>query len=127
MFFRISDMPTTIRAIDPRADYLEQRLKGCRRVRGQWKEIPVENGKLLCETLGLELHVDGNRLRFFDAATQQYLASPEERAEIAEERIGVAEERAHQAETARRRVEEENERLRRKLEALRRARKNGAG
>src|SRR5262245_1911475 len=83
---------------DPRADYIEPRLRGFRRVRGQWKEIPVVDGKLYCETLGLELHVDGNRLRFFDPATGQYLASPEERAEVAEERAEAAEKRAGKAE-----------------------------
>jgi Uma2 family endonuclease len=114
---------------DPTGDYIKQRLQGFRRVRGQWQEIPLLNGKLFCETLGLELHVDGARLRFFDPQTQQYLAGPEERAEAEKERAEAekeraqnAEERAGQAEAAQRRLAEENERLRQENEALRRNR-----
>jgi Uma2 family endonuclease len=126
---------------DPTGDYLKPRLQGFRRVRGRWQEIPVVDGKLFCETLGLELHVDGARLRFFDPQTQRYLASPEERAEVAEERAesaeeraanaearaANAEERAGQAKASQRRVAEENERLRQEIEALRRSRQADGG
>ncbi|MFO0964171.1 MAG: Uma2 family endonuclease [Gemmataceae bacterium] len=124
---------------DPTGDYIEGQLQGWRRVRGQWKEMPVHNGKLYCATLGLELHVDGTRLRFFDPETQQYLANPEERAEAEKERADTEKERAaaerrraeaerrraEQAEAERIRVEQENERLRREIEALRRGRPAG--
>jgi Uma2 family endonuclease len=98
---------------DPTGDYIKQRLQGFRRVRSQWQEIPVVDGKLFCETLGLELHADGARLRFFDPQTRRYLAGPDERAEIAE--------------AAQQRLAEENERLRQELESLRRSSGADAG
>ncbi|MFO0967424.1 MAG: Uma2 family endonuclease [Gemmataceae bacterium] len=110
---------------DPTGDYLKDRLRGFRRVRGQWKPIAVVNGTLFCKTLGLELHVDGIRLRFFDPEAGKYLLNPLERAEKAEEAVRSERARADSAQTAQRRLAEENERLRREIEALRRPRPNG--
>lgn len=87
---------------DPTGDYLQPPLQGLRLVNGNY--LPVEtttspDGTLVLPSsiLGLELHLIGKEMRFFDPVTQQLLLTHEEQAaarQTAEERAQTAEERA---------------------------------
>jgi hypothetical protein len=100
---------------DPRAEYLEPPLRGHRLHGKRFVRIKPVAGRLPSKVLGLHLERQGQRLRFYDPVSGQYLRSRLET--IAEERAA----RQRDAE-ARRQAEAEVERLRRELEALRRQR-----
>ncbi|MEO1147380.1 MAG: Uma2 family endonuclease [Cyanobacteria bacterium J06638_22] len=87
---------------DPTGDYLTPHLLGSRLVDGSYTLVPtttLADGAIALPSavLGLELHLKGNAMRFYDPATQRYLLTHEEEAaarKTAEERAQTAEERA---------------------------------
>jgi Uma2 family endonuclease len=125
---------------DPLGDYLKPPMKGYRLRGGQYHPIRFVAGRLPSQVLGLHLERNGQELRLYDPATERWLPTPRERAEIAEERSQQeaearrqAEERSQQEAEARRQAEErsqreaearllleaETERLRREIAELR--------
>ncbi len=105
---------------------------GFRLVGGTYQEIGFVEGRLPCETLGLELGERDGVLRLYDPVTETWLGPSREHVDEAETRASEAETRASEAETraseaenriaeevrARRDAEAENERLRAALERL---------
>jgi Uma2 family endonuclease len=91
---------------DPTGDYLRPPLQGLRLERGHYEPVPtteLTDGTIVLPSpiLGLELHLRGLTLRFYDPATQHYLLAHEEEIEarqIAEVRAQTAEVRAQAAE-----------------------------
>ena len=72
---------------DPTGDYLVPVLKGHRLGRdGRYQPLDLAaRGSLLCgssEVLGLELHLDGKRLRYFDPEPGAYLTTNREKEEV---------------------------------------------
>ena len=79
---------------DPTGDYLDPILKGRALADGRYRELELErrDGGLcrFSEVLGLDLRLEGGRLRFFDPRRREYLLTPEEQhqaLEAAEARI----------------------------------------
>ncbi|MXW48756.1 MAG: Uma2 family endonuclease [Gammaproteobacteria bacterium] len=79
---------------DPTGDYLDPILKGRALADGRYRELELErrDGGLcrFSEVLGLDLRLEGGRLRFFDPKGGKYLLTPEEQRralEAAEARI----------------------------------------
>lgn len=119
---------------DPFEDYLKPSFQGYRLRGKRYVRIKPVAGRLPSEVLGLHLERQGERLRFYDPVSGQYLPSRPET--IAEERAGRLRSEAgrkreararRQAEAdrereaqARRQAEAETARLRREIEALRR-------
>lgn len=91
---------------DPRAEYLKPPLQGFRLVDGDYVPIPLVNGRLPSQVLGLHLERDGEQLRLFDPVTGRRLLTAAERAETAE--------------AERQRIAEDFDRLRQEFEAFRR-------
>src|SRR5579871_2794817 len=87
---------------DPRGDYLRPRLQGSELVNGEYVPMPMMVDRIHSKMLGLDLVVDGDRMRFYDPKREQWLFTPLENARRAE---------AAEAEIAR---------LQAELEALRR-------
>lgn len=87
---------------DPTGDYLTPALQGLRLVEGNYTPVPtstLSDGTIVLSSavLGLELHLKGTAMRFYNPAMQQYLLTHEEEAaarQTAEERAQTAEERA---------------------------------
>ena len=76
---------------DPTGDYLDPILKGrALGADGRYRELALEerDGGLcrFSEVLGLDLRLEGERLRFFDPKRGKYLLTPEEQHEALEER-----------------------------------------
>ncbi len=94
---------------DPRADYLNPRLKGFRLRGGEYASISPVDGRLPSRLLQLHLEPAGQELRLFDPATERWLPTPKELFE--QEKL-----RADHAERAKAVLIEENERLRRQLQ-----------
>lgn len=92
---------------DPEYDYLPESLVAYRLINGELRLVPVENGRIFSDELGLEIVDTGEGLRFFNPATQESLGT------LSEERHARLEERnarmAAEAELAR--VREELKRL----------------
>ena len=86
---------------DPEYDYLDEALIGYKLEGGQYQPVEIKEGRVLSETLGLELVDTGDTLRLFDTKTERFLPTPAEEAE------------------ARRQAEAELARLREELERLR--------
>jgi Uma2 family endonuclease len=97
---------------DPRADYLDPRLKGFRLRGREYAPISLVAGRMPSKLLQLHLEPAGQELRLFDPATAQWLPTPKELFE---------QEKREKAALA-----EENARLRQQLERLLRERKNGS-
>ena len=97
---------------DPTGDYLEPRLQGFRLIEGRYQPIPVEDGRMHSEQLGLDLVQQGETLRLFDPQRGVFLPTGLEMARRAE---AEAEARAE--------AESEVARLRAELAALRGAKK----
>jgi Uma2 family endonuclease len=104
---------------DPFGDYLKpDRLRGYRLRKAEYAPIPLVDGRMPSQVLGLHLEPHGDTLRLYDPETKTWLLTPDERAEQETQR-------AEQAEREKAAIAEENERLRRQLEQLLRERKNG--
>lgn len=101
---------------DPEGDYLEPMLQG-RRLEsdGEYRALALErrDGSLCHGTmLGLELRLQGDRLRLFDPRRGDYLLTPREK----EEALRGTEEALRGTEEALRALQAENEDLRRRLQ-----------
>lgn len=95
---------------DPFGDYLKpQRLRGYRLRKEEYVPIPLVDGRMPSQMLGLHLEPDGETLRLYDPQTKTRLVTPDERAEQEKQR-------ADQAEREIAALVEENEHLRRQLE-----------
>ena len=108
---------------DPEGDYLEPMLQG-RRLEsdGEYRALAMErrDGTLSHGTmLGLELRLQGDRLRLFDPRRGDYLLTPREKEEAlrgTEEALRGTEEVLRGTEEALRALQAENEDLRRRLQ-----------
>jgi Uma2 family endonuclease len=115
---------------DPTGDYLTPPLRGRRLdASNTYHPIPSArtpngNGSILVlpsQVLDLELHLEGDRLRLFDPASQSYLLSHEEEREIrmqAEARAKAAEARAQTAEAHIEAAEAAQQQLEERLKAM---------
>ena len=90
-----------------------------------YEEIAFVEGRLPCETLGLELGERDGVLRLYDPVTETWLGTSPERVDEANARASEAETRVLEAETrvseearARREAEAELEKLRAALQRL---------
>ncbi|HLK59939.1 MAG TPA: Uma2 family endonuclease [Chthonomonadaceae bacterium] len=115
---------------DPTGDYLKPNLQGFRLQNGAYASIPLQNGRLICEQLQLELMAQGQRLRFYAPQQEVWLLNYQEQKDRADteakarqdverqltEEIGRADAEAK----ARTEAEAEIARLKAELEALRR-------
>jgi len=110
LYERVLAVPEYV-LFDPKDEYLRPRFQMFRLREGRYEAVPVIDNRMYSEQLGLELVADGNRLRFFDPQTGEFLPS------LAEMRIKAAAEAE-----AREQVQAENARLRAELDALRRER-----
>ena len=63
---------------DPRAEYLNPALQGYRLRRGRYEPIAPVAGRLSSRELQLNLEADGNRLRFYDPASERWLPTSQE-------------------------------------------------
>jgi ABC-type multidrug transport system ATPase subunit len=105
---------------DPTGDYLKPRLQGHRLVDGRYVALELVDGRLHSEVLGLDLVMEGERLRLYDPARGVFLLDPLEQTRRANAEAARAEAEARRAEAA----EAESARLRAALEALRRQQGN---
>jgi len=127
---------------DPRAEYISQRLRGFRLQNGEYVAILLEDGRMSSEQLGLELVVEGARLRLYDPVAGRFLRNVTEaevriaaiEEQVIAEAIGreraeanAAAEAAARAEADARRAdsEAENARLRAELAAIREKEQRG--
>jgi len=115
---------------DPLQEYVKEGMQGYRLVGGRYEAIaPVEPGRFWSEELGVELRLEGKRIRVYDPVAgrgmlrREELAkaqrAAQERAAEAQERAAEAERRAAQEAEARRQLEAELERLKAELERRR--------
>ena len=109
---------------DPTGDYLDPILKGrALGADGRYRELELEerDGGLcrLSEVLGLDLRLEGERLRFFDPKSGEYLLAPEEQHEALEERDRALKEQRHALEEQHQALEAAEARIR-ELERQRR-------
>jgi hypothetical protein len=94
---------------DPSGVELSPPLQGYRLTDGALREIKVVDGKLRCQTLGIDLHLDGNDLVLTDIQSAQELlteAESERCAKESERRAKESERRAKEAEHNAREVAE---------------------
>ncbi len=116
---------------DPTEDYLKPPLQGSRLVGGDYLPIPLVNGRLYSQVLGLHLERDGKELRLFDPVAGRRLLKQAERLEMEKRLREEQRQRAEAAEAAldaekqradalQQKLVDENDRLRQEIEALRR-------
>ena len=91
---------------------------GFRLVGDTYQEIAFVEGRLPCETLGLELGERDGVLRLYDPVTEMWLGTSPERVDEANARASEAETRASEEARARREAETELEKLRAALQRL---------
>ncbi|HVC96433.1 MAG TPA: Uma2 family endonuclease [Pirellulales bacterium] len=101
---------------DPRAEYLNPRLKGYRLTAGEYVPIEPSDNLYCSKSLGLHLQPRGNELRLYDPATGAWLPTEVETREA----LGETREALGKSQAALAAIEAENERLRRELDELRR-------
>ena len=107
---------------DPKGEYLSPPLRGYRLQNGRYVPIPLEDGRMRSEQIGLELVLQGDRLRFYDPTAGRFLPTLEEseaQRAIAEAGRNEAEAGRTEAEAGRTEAEAEVARLRAELAALR--------
>ena len=108
---------------DPTGDYLNPGLQGYRLVGGRYVPMELVDGRLYSEKLGLELVMEGERLRLHDPATDEWLLDHVEQVDKTQweaSRARQAELRAEEEALARRALEEQNRMLLEQIEALNR-------
>lgn len=99
---------------DPEAEYLTPPLQGHRLTGGTYTPlVAAENGALRCDTLGLSLRLENDRLELYDAATGARLARLGEQADVERQRADV---QGRRADAERERAEAEWERAEAELE-----------
>ena len=96
---------------DPTGDYLDPVLKGrALDADGKYRELELEDRDgglcLFSKVLGLDLRLEGERLRFFDPKRGEYLLTPTEQHEALEERDRALEEQRRALEAAEARIRE---------------------
>src|SRR5579859_2783862 len=74
---------------DPTGDYLKPKLQGLRLRDGVYEPIPLVGGRLYSEQLGLELVMEGERLRLFDPVKGEWLLSAAELAQARAADVGA--------------------------------------
>ncbi len=111
-------------------DYLQPRFQGYRLVRGNYRPMKLEDGRLLSRQLGLILQPEGKELRLIDPETGRRIPTRAESQQAAERARQAAEQarqaaevRAQEEARGRLRAEAEIEQLRQQLAA--RNRPNG--
>ena len=111
---------------DPTGDYLDPLLKGARLGAGEYEPIPsvaaVDGGLRMRSDLGLELRLEGGRLRLFDPEAGTYLRTADEEAVRAEDEAVRADSEAARADTAEAAAAEARRRVAELEAALRTAR-----
>lgn len=95
---------------DPTGDYLNPRLQGWRLMDGRYQPIPLENGRMHSEHLGLDLVQQGETMRLFDPRRGEFLLNILEMAQFARAETQRAELEAQKAELETRRAELEMQR-----------------
>ncbi len=106
---------------DPTGDYLNPRLQGFRLIDGRYQAIPLENGRMRSEQLGLDLVQQGETMRLFDPRRGEFLLDILEamqRIAMEEQRAAEADRRAEAEAQSRAEAEADNARLRAQLAAL---------
>ena len=103
---------------DPKGEYLSPRLQGYRLSGGAYRRIEAERvlpaGDLRMRSeLGVELRLEGGRLRYYDLARGRYLRTPAESEEMLEEAATRLDEEAAARRAAEARIAELEARLRR--------------
>jgi Uma2 family endonuclease len=115
---------------DPREKTLAgASLCAYRLIDDEYELIPIVDGRVTSEVLGLQLEASGEHLRLFDPKQGSYLLTPDEtRAALERETTArlAAEEVSQRETTARLAAEAEVEQLRCEIEALRRAAASGS-
>ena len=110
---------------DPTGDYLNPRLQGFRLVEGRYQAIPLENGRMRSEQLGLDLVQQGETMRLFDPQRGEFLLDALEMAQRVAMEAKRADLEAYKAELAAQKAEAEtqraNEEAQRAADADRRA------
>ena len=100
---------------DPTGDYLDPILKGRALADGRYRELELErrDGGLcrFSEVLGLDLRLEGGRLRFFDPRRGEYLLTPEEQRQIIGAKDRALEEERRTVEEQRRAIGERDRAL----------------
>ena len=100
-------------------DWIQAGLRGYRLDGAEYRELqPGPDGRLVSQQLGLELAVEGRRLRFYSPGSTRPLLAPRDRAEL--ER-GRAESERERAERERDRAERERDRAERERDRAERA------
>ena len=95
---------------DPLDEYLKPRLQGFNWVSGEYHAIPLIEGKLKSEVLGLTIGSEADMIKLWDAQTGKELLPPEKEAQARR----AAEARANAAEAEVERLRAELERLKEK-------------
>ena len=96
---------------DPTGKCLKPPLQGKRLENGKYVDIELVNGnRIYSEQLGLDLVAEGERLRFFDPLTGEWLPNFEEAIERAEEFAYRAEVEADRADEEKQRADREEQR-----------------
>jgi hypothetical protein len=99
---------------DPRADYLQPRVKGYRLRNGEYIPIEPVAGRLPSKKLQLHLEAAGQELRFYDTVTKRWLPNTKDLIEQFRQRADQAKQRAEQetqrAEQETQRAEQETQR-----------------
>ena len=111
---------------DPTGDYLDPPLKGFRLTEDNYQPIPattLPDGSLVIpsQTLGLELRVQDNQMRFYEPATGRKLFSGQEAEQArqdAEQARQEAEQARQEAEQARNEERERSQKLAAQLREL---------
>jgi Uma2 family endonuclease len=115
---------------DPTGEYLKPRFQGFRLMNGRYEAIPLVEGRMVSEQLGLELVQQDDVLRLFDPLRGIFLPTDLEMAQRAEaeaERAETESQRAEAEAQARAEAEAEVARLRAELAALRGEKQAGTG
>ncbi len=102
---------------DPTGDYLRPRLQGLRLVDGQYQAIPLVDGGMHSEQLGLDLVQEGRTLRLFDPIYGVSLLSPQETRQQAERETSRADRQTQRAEQEAQRADQQTQRAEQEAQA----------
>jgi len=103
---------------DPSSSYLEPALQGFRLTNGVYFEIPKRSGLLTCETLGIDLRLQGDNLVMFDAASGETLLPAAEAEALLKDRERRLKEEERSLKEQERSLKEQERRLRVEQQAM---------
>jgi Uma2 family endonuclease len=103
---------------DPYEEYLDPPLQLHRLVDGEFVPVEPVDGRLPSEVLGLHLERDGQRLRFYDPKTGEWVLTSEEGEQRAEARRREEEARRREEEARRKQAEQERDEAAARLRAV---------